>query len=265
MMPPSGLSRVKRTEDRALRARKVRQKRSVGERERITNAYKALFKRAADNVSRYENKVLGKLLDDSTDLETFISDLSTVYDRLPDVIKREFNPVFHSLASALLGILSEEIQSDPSNTTLSPELQKFLSDYADTFAFRWIDSSENQLEALAAEDGTEEQDIQDRIDEWGDTRPEKVAENESVRLNGAISRAIYAYFGVATIVWVANAKACPLCVSLDGQEVEVSGYFVKQGGEVDPEDGETSPLTTRTKLGHPPLHQGCACSIAAGR
>lgn len=253
-------------EAKEIRAAKVRvQKRSVEERNRLTEAFLGVFKRAADNVSRYENKALAKLLSDSTDLESFLNDLPDVYDRLPDVIKREFSPVFSSFASALQGVISEEIASgDPTDTILSPELQQFLSEYGDSLTNRWVRSSQGQLTELADAEEAEIQDIEDRIDEWGQTRAEKVARNESVRLNGAIARALYTFFGVSTIVWVTSAKPCPICVTLEGQEIETTGYFVKEGGEVDPGDGETTPLQTRTKIGHPPLHEGCTCSIAAG-
>jgi HK97 family phage portal protein len=249
-----------------IRKAKIRvQKRSVDERNRLTSAYLGLFKRAAESVSRYENKALQKVLDDSSDLEGFISSISQVYDKLPDIIKREFNPLFYSFAAALQGVISDEVANgEPLDENLSPELQKFLADYGDSLTNRWIRSSIGQLNELADAEDSELSDIEERLGEWGDTRADKVAANESVRLNGAISRALYAFFGVSSIVWVTSAKACPICVTLEGQEIETSGYFVREGGEVDPGDGETSPLVTRTKIGHPPLHEGCICSIAAG-
>jgi HK97 family phage portal protein len=240
------------------------QKRSVAERNRLTDAYKPLFKRAAESVSRYENKALTKLLEDADDLDTFISSINQVYDKLPDIIKREFNPLFYSFAAALQGVISDEVANgEPQDSNLSPELQKFLADYGDSLTNRWIRSSIGQLNELADQEDTELTDIEERLGEWGDTRADKVAGNESVRLNGAISRALYAFFGVSSIVWVTSAKPCPICVTLEGQEIETTGYFVKEGGEVDPDDGETTPLVTRTKISHPPLHEGCTCSIAA--
>ena len=40
--------------------------------------------------------------------------------------------------------------------------------------------------------------------------------------------------------------------------------FVKRGEDVDPKDGQTTPLTAPNDIPYPQLHDGCECGIAPG-
>jgi len=113
--------------------------------------------------------------------------------------------------------------------------------------------------------------IETRLAEWeagrnegeGTEAAEKIGDREAVKLGDAIAGVVFAAAGVTSFIWIANAGACPICNELDGRVVGREQVFVESGDTVTPESGDAAPLTTRTNVAHPPLHQGCDCTLAA--
>jgi hypothetical protein len=67
--------------------------------------------------------------------------------------------------------------------------------------------------------------------------------------------------GVTRKVWVASGGSCPYCTGLDGRTVAIEEAFFTPDDEYSPEGAE-SPMTFTSSIGHPPVHQGCDCSIS---
>ena len=109
---------------------------------------------------------------------------------------------------------------------------------------------EGDLEALEA-----------RADEWLEKRPDKIANDETVRA----SNAAYSWVAFAaglTLVWrIRGKKTCPYCTSLNGARIARGGAFVEPGGKIDPKDG-SGAMTVYGLKRHPPLHQGCDCYVS---
>jgi hypothetical protein len=64
-------------------------------------------------------------------------------------------------------------------------------------------------------------------------------------------------------VWASSGGSCPYCTQLDGRTVEVEREFFTPDDSYQPEGAET-PLTFTSSIGHPPIHQGCDCSVVPG-
>ena len=99
--------------------------------------------------------------------------------------------------------------------------------------------------------------IIERVDQWTERRPDKVASNETTRMEGFIIVAAYAFFKV-NYKWKTTGDNCPFCNKLNGQIVGTGGSFVDAGGEIDV-GGETMKVYSGAM--HPPVHQGCDCLI----
>jgi HK97 family phage portal protein len=82
-----------------------------------------------------------------------------------------------------------------------------------------------------------------------------LGERDAVFADGDIRRATYKENGVTKLVWFAGGSdTCPLCAELDGKVV---------GIEVDFAEGVQFPngFTAGSRIFHPPLHDGCVCSV----
>lgn len=138
----------------------------------------------------------------------------------------------------------------------SPE---FVAALASAYIDHHLDSSRIQLQEVAAgEDPLA--GITERLAEWTEKRPAKVATNETVRTANAIAMEQMRSSGVTRKVWVASGRTCPYCRSLDGTTVGIERNFFEPTDSYHPE-GADAPLTFTSSIGHPPVHQGCDCSI----
>jgi hypothetical protein len=89
--------------------------------------------------------------------------------------------------------------------------------------------------------------IEERLDEWGERRPGKIAMNETVACSNAVAKAVFIAAGITKLVWAnMGDKPCDFCEELDGQVVGIEKQF------------STSGLSS---AGHPPIHEGCQCQI----
>jgi hypothetical protein len=141
----------------------------------------------------------------------------------------------------------------------------FVQALAEGYADHHLNSSRIQLQEIVKESGQDRalEAIRERLAEWADKRPAKVAANETVRTANAIAVEQMRSEGVVTKRWQSSGGACPYCSSLDGTAVEIERPFFTPDDSYQPEGAET-PLTFTSEIGAPPVHQGCACSVVAG-
>lgn len=170
-------------------------------------------------------------------------------------IAQTMRPHIGALASVISTTAAEEVDAEEQDIT------KFVDEYTANMARREAGSSRGQILALLneipAEDVAEALDT--RADEWGEKRPNKVAEDEAVRIESGVARYVWAAVGVSYLVWRANASACPICKELNGKTVGTKEYFLAPGESVSP--AGTTALVAESNIGGPPLHAGCRCSI----
>ena len=139
----------------------------------------------------------------------------------------------------------------------------FVSGLAAAYADHHLNSSRIQLQELVKEAGPDGMldAVRERLDEWSDSRPEKVAANETIRTSNAIAIEHMRSEGVVTKVWSASGSdTCPYCEAIDGTAVEIERSFFSPGDSFQPEGADT-PLTFTSEIGGPPCHRGCVCSV----
>lgn len=153
---------------------------------------------------------------------------------------------------------------------VGPPPSDFVAGMVEDYVDHHLDSSRAQLTEIAknvSELPKEEQGkaIIDRIKEWTQKRPDKVAANETVRAANALAVEKMRSSGVTRKVWrTSGGKTCPYCKGLNGRTVSVEQTFFDAGSEYKPAGAKT-PLTFRSNIGHPPVHQGCDCWIEAAQ
>ena len=228
----------------------------------IYDAAARLVKGEAADIRRSVRK---RLKDgDSVDFLTWMDDY---YKKMPERIKRTMAPVFTTFAELIQAQASSEVGAEPGMTD---ELKQFMDDYTDTFATRYIISSERQIKALIR-DAPARRDIdpadpagevEERLDEWEEKRAGKVAMNETVQCSNAVTRAVFIAAGVVSFKWAAiGSDTCPMCEEMDGRVVGREQPFFGAGDNLDRDNGR---FTLNRNIKHPPLHQGCVCQIVPG-
>ncbi|MCK9519912.1 MAG: phage portal protein [Dehalococcoidia bacterium] len=273
-MIPASMAADFNGEDRSLERRhyslgEIRAKRGAALRRRLAGSYRKIFEDAAARMVKREVQDVGKAAKKmlgSRSLEEFEVWLEDYYRKFPDVAEKIMLPAYASYAEALLAAASQEIGMKPDEAEMSPELEAFTRKVAQAFVQKHAKSSQGQLGQAYGKAVVDSDDpleaIEGRLGEWEEKTPAKVSMRETVRFGGAFARAFFFSAGVVTLVWVAGANACPLCREMDGKSVGRMEPFIRNGDEVNA-DG-VDPLRASSDIGHPPLHDGCECTISPG-
>ncbi|MHB9127269.1 MAG: phage portal protein [Candidatus Humimicrobiaceae bacterium] len=182
-----------------------------------------------------------------------------------EYIGKQFKPAMLSLSDQIAEAATQEINS---NRDHSRDIDKFMNEYAIAFEKRYTGSSKGQILQITQKALDEEQDpipiLTQRFDEWEEKRPGKVADNETIKIAGAISSMVFGLSGVTKLIWVnTGSKSCPYCEELNGQVVGIEKPFKKSGDEFKP-GGADKSMSISTNVFHPPLHETCQCMISAG-
>lgn len=240
------------------------QKRAASARFQIQSSFRSLFKDAARAIVNREVKTIGRAITSNfgeRGKEEFNAWLDEFYKDMPDYIKLKFRAVLHTYAEQIQKEAAGEIGAEAGMT---PELKRFVDEYLDRYSERHIAQSVLQLRRLMdrEEPETVAESLQTRIDEWSEKRADKIADNETVRLNGAITREVFVAAGITQLIWVTmGSKPCPYCSELDGRTVGIEIAFVTEG---DFQPSGQDAMAIKSPHFHPPLHQGCLCGVVAG-
>ena len=225
----------------------------------IMDAATRLVSLERNAVKREAQKALGR-----RSIPGFTAWMNEFYAGLPDKVRSIMGPVLTAYMQAVRDEASGEIGLKPEN---APDLTRFINDYLDGYTKRHIDSSLGQLRALV-EENTEDAEaaggaVDERVDQWGETRPEKIANNESVRAGNAAALALFFGTGFSVSWQVRGAKTCPYCRALQGKRISRGNSFLNSGDSYEPAGTTNGPMKIFTTVQHPPLHQGCDCFISA--
>ena len=245
-------------------ARELRKGPPLG-RDRIQASYHRLFVDAGQRVVNREGLAIKRAVKKylgQRNLQSLNDWLEKFYADMPDNIRKVFMPVISSYAEAIAGEAQREIGVD---VGMTPELKQFVEEYMDTYSARHIESSLEQLRALikdgeAGDMAALQETIKQRVDEWQEKRPEKIANRETSQLSNAVALGVFWGAGLQGI-WRIRGKTCPYCRALEGRKVNQGQYFVGPG-DWKPE-GVDTPMFIRGIKKHPPLHRGCDCYISA--
>lgn len=186
------------------------------------------------------------------DKKDFIKWLERYFETRRNAIHQSAKRIFQTYANEIGAAAAGEIGET------EYQIEKFVEAYAEAFTKGYIGGGIGQLDALQDMD-----EIEERVKEWDEKRPAKIADRETVQLCEAIVAIVFVFHGYQ-LVWATSPGACELCLSLEGKVVGKEGVFVPEGGTIDPKDGKTEPITVSTGIRHPQLHRGCACFLVAG-
>jgi len=241
------------------------------ERQALARAQAPLLEDVAGRIVRREvndiRRAVTKYLTKGEDLQGFLLWLGEFYEEHSQFIERQMTPALETLALLVLASVADELSAD-GLTEQEDEILQFVREYVAVLGVRWSAANRGELEALLRDATGETADeqaaiLEERLDGWEATEASKTGRRESTRSTNALAKAAYVLAGVTRLRWVADSESCPYCEALNGKVVGVNGTFVEGGTNFQPEGAET-PLLVRRSVGHPPVHDGCNCSIVAG-
>jgi hypothetical protein len=238
------------------------------ERQALARAQMPMIEDVAGRIVRREvndvRRAARKFLTNGQDVQGFLLWLSEFYSTHNEFVARQMAPPLESLGLMILRQVAQELGQD-GLTDDEAGMLEFVAEYVETLGVRWSASSRGQLEAILRDAATQaegEAGIYERLDGWEETEAEKVGRRESTRSVNALAKAAYLLGGVETLRWVADGESCPYCQALNGMVISIRRPFVPGGSEFEPQ-GSPSAMLIRRAVGHPPLHDGCNCSIVA--
>lgn len=244
-------------ENKALEHRSAAERRSIRLRDRISRRYLPLFRNAAQDIINREGLAVKKQINQqrkrraSTDMSKWLDDF---YRDHAAYIRDKIGPVTTSFSESIRDAAIDEIGAELDRETFD----SFVSDYIARYVERHADSSRRQLQKLLDEQGLDE--LETRVDEWAETRSDKIAVDETTRSGNAIFQVVAFSAGLSTVWRIRGKDTCPYCTEFDGRKVSSGQFFIDSGSTVEPKGQQ--PMKIRGMKAHPPLHQGCDCYLS---
>lgn len=238
-------------DERATRA--ANQERSVKGRLRIQRSHRRIFADAAGRIVTREAKAVREAAQKALGRRTvgeMRKWLTEYYEPRGDFRKFVNRTMFAPVASLADMIATEAAGEIGAAVTGAAELEAFVTDYVETLATRYVESSRGQLSSFLKDEDADQalEEIEGRLSEWLEKRPEKIAHQETVQASNAVARETYKAAGVKRMRWQKTGEeTCPICDELDGRTVAIEGDF-----------GSAEGVETKH---HPPAHQGCDCQL----
>jgi HK97 family phage portal protein len=238
-------------------------------RHKLIGRYLPLFRDAsqrivngeARNIRREMAKI--KYVDNVSEFRVWMDDYYK--NENPDFVKRQLMPVLTAYADPVAESVIAE--GNPIDGDYSDNVTRYINEYANQMATRHSGRHLHQLQNVverSVETGADPYaEIDHKLNEFVDTKPEIIAREESVRANNALAVMLFGMAGVVYLRWVAMGKSCPYCNELNGRIVGIQEYFLASGSILNP-PGAESPLTINKSKRHPPAHGGCDCLVISG-
>ena len=239
-------------------------------RNRLRNRYYGLFLDVAGQIVRREGLTIKKqakklIIDNKT--ADFNDWLENYYqNNMPTYINDKIGVTIRTYSDTIQEQVMSEIGADIDD--IAEDMEVFTNKYIETYSKRHVSSSVGQMNDILT--GIEEdkkpkyedkfESVTQRADEWIEKRPDKIALNETVRVEGAIASAVILSAGYKLRWSIQGKDTCPWCQSLDGKIVGGGNLFVAGGTDLSVE-GEEKPMFVRSNTLHSPLHGGCDCLV----
>lgn len=181
--------------------------------------------------------------------------LAEWYRSQPEFVARQYAPVIDGLTGAVWAAAVSEVAGELEDE--SPR-EKWVEGFVAITADREAGSSQGQLLALLeADEERAGPALEQRLDEWDERRPGKLAMREVVDASEGIAREAWIAAGIGALIWATQGRTCPLCQQMDGRRTPILTPFLASGSVV-------GSLTVGRKVTHPQLHEGCDCYLVPG-
>lgn len=238
--------------DRDATQVKMIEYRSVIGRDKISARYYSLILDAAERIILKEAKAIKKQVKNRAG--EFDKWFDEFYKHMPAYIRKQMQGTMASFQESIMEQAASEVNIDL--VDIEKEIKSWIDGYMDVYIKRHIGRSIGQVSALKIDD------INDRMDNWLEKRPEKIAVEESVRASNAATQFIFWSTGFVSVWRIRGAQTCPYCQELNGRAVK-SGEMIFGGGEnFEPSGAKNGPMKINRGISHPPLHQGCDCYVS---
>lgn len=218
---------------------------------------RAGIRSAADSLLQRELERGRRILERSGSTQEFLQWTRDFYKDYDEKVFTTYFPLLMSHASVVNSQLTDELGDID---IPEAELERFVEEYTRTMSRRWVSHSASRLENVAMR---EEDDplaaVSEEYERWDDHRADTIADHESVRSDGALSRELYALAGVIALRWMTVGKNCPICNRLGGRIVGTREPFMSASETLDIPDAE--PFVARRMMTHPPAHSHCDCYL----
>jgi len=223
---------------------------------------KAIEKLARRQLAR-EIKALEELLASGTGSADLLEQFRLATEKIAREFGNQYVEAFSAIAKKIQPIVQRQVKTGASID--ADAFDRFVKSYAYAASDRHASS---RVYALSKDlEGTPDDQIAGVVESstqnWMSTVPNHEAQTETNRSANAMTVFLFAALGVSVMHVVAAADSCEFCRKLDGRVVEVNGYVLKAGEDVD--DGEGNVMRINKSKKHPPFHDGCTCSVAPGR
>ena len=249
-MPLNMISISPSEPERAATGRQQRRAAKSSRRPRIRRRYAPLLRDMARSIIETEvaglREILGRRA--ATDWADLIAGF---YKQFPEAAVRIAAPVIRAYAEALAEAASDEVGVP---AEIDERMDSFIRSYVDAYVERHLSYSQKRLAQAAGQDDPAAA-IDAELEDWLERRPDYDADNELVKMDGAISRFVWQAAGIAYLLWVAGDEACEICAGLNGKVVGIAEPFGEAGDELE------NDMTVKRPFRHPPAHRGCRCSI----
>jgi len=243
--------------DLTIEQREMKYRAAVGARLRLREVWRSAIRAMALRIVKSEVTAIRKQINKQRSIENirgideFKTWLDTFYKQGVKRVAQSVIPTFTAYANEVGAAAAAEIQE------AIPNLDQFIQDYAENYAKSYAGSSNGQLQNM-----DEFEEIEQRLDEWEEGRPDKETDRQRFQLEAAAAVAVFGYY-TKTWTWVTSGKNCPLCNSMSGKTASKSQPFLEKGDVLEGGDNQT-PLEIFKPTFHTPLHRGCDCYIAVG-
>lgn len=243
------------TDEEVAQVSKKRKKTIDNTKPAFDDATQRLVNREVADIKRAVKKHL------PDDVNGFNEWLENFYDELRNVSPTYLKPVMRVLSSQVLDNVKDEIGED---APAFEDTEKFIDEYLANFSRDYSRSGVNQLKDVINTAALEQEDVvvkvNERLDEWSETKAEKTSFKEVFEAANALALAAYVFGGVKFVRWSTGGGSCKFCQKLNGRVVEVQAPFVE---DETLEDGEGGTMRVYSVHKHPPIHAACSCSIVA--
>ena len=220
-------------------------------RHKTAQAHRKLFEAAgAEIVKREKTHVLKAAREHLTQrsIITWNEWLDSFYREYGNFVVRKIKPIVQEMIEAITPLAANEVNQ-------APELadKGFADKYVEIFARQYTGSSKGQLKQVVRKAFDDNADpigaVSQRLGEWSDRRPGKIAMHETVACSNAVAKAVFIGCGINRLAWCSiGDKLCTVCEEMDGQVVAIESKFSESSGKLQ-------------SVGHPPIHYGCQCQI----
>lgn len=194
--------------------------------------------------------------------------LSEYYNDLPESIQKASTPLMRAYMQ-LIYKNSAQVVIEPKDipSVMPKQLNQFREEYIETMAKRYVGSSIGQLQNLVKMTPPAElyKTIEQRLNEWIETRPAKVTHKELVKAQNAMCRETYKFVGITKLRWVAQGGSCEFCQQFNGKVVGIEQHFADHDQVIESKNPKTPNFKVSQPKLHPPLHRGCVCIIVPER